>query len=125
MTESLSPKYIFEYAELIMKQAKEKGFHSQLNITEAEKRPDGWYYRGRKLLEKEDEQEKTLKDNHDDPTTRHPRFKKTLRKIKQKYYWDKMIGDIRQYVQRYMKCQQERDYHKKGIEHEIGRSEKI
>ena len=102
--ESLSSKYIFEYAELTMKEVKEKGFHFQLNITEVEKGPDGWYYRERKMLEKEDEQEKTLKNNHDNSTTRHQRFKETLRRIKQKYYWNKMIGDIKQYVQRCIKC---------------------
>ena len=36
-----------------------------------------------------------------------------------------MIGDIRQHVQEYMKCQQERDHYKRGIEYEIERLEKI
>ena len=40
-TEPLPSKHIFEYAELTMEQAKEKGFHSQLNITETEKESDG------------------------------------------------------------------------------------
>ena len=124
-TEPLPPKHIFEHAELTMEQAKEKGFHPQLNVAEAEKKPDGWYYRGRKILGERNEQEKALRDNHDSPTAGHPGVKETLRRIKQKYYWDKMIGDIKQYVQECMKCQQEREYHKKGIEHEIGRSEKI
>ena len=61
-----------------MKQVKEKEFHSQLNMTETEKKSNGWYYRGRKILEKKNEQEKVLKDNHDSSITGHSRFKKTL-----------------------------------------------
>ena len=38
-----------------MKQIKKKRFHSRLNIIEIEKKLDGWYYRGRKILETEDE----------------------------------------------------------------------
>ena len=36
-----------------------------------------------------------------------------------------MIKDIKQYVREYVKCQQERDYYKRDIEHEIERSKKI
>ena len=36
-----------------------------------------------------------------------------------------MIEDIEQHVRKCLECQQERDYHNKGIEHEIERSEKI
>ena len=36
-----------------------------------------------------------------------------------------MIGDIKQYIQKYMKCQQERDYHKKRIEYKVRRLKKI
>ena len=36
-----------------------------------------------------------------------------------------MIEDIKQHVREYVKCQQERDYYKKEIEHEIERSKEI
>ena len=36
-----------------------------------------------------------------------------------------MIEDIKQYIQECIKCQQERDYHKRDIEYEIERSKEI
>ena len=36
-----------------------------------------------------------------------------------------MIEDIKKHVQKYIKCQQERVYYKKKIEHEIGRLKTI
>ena len=76
-----------------------------MNITETKEKLDEWYYQERKILETKKEQETTLRNNHDNPITRHSGFKKTLRKIKQKYYWNEMIGDIKKYVRECVKCQ--------------------
>ena len=61
-----------------MKQTKERRFHLQLNIIEIEKRLDRQYYRERKILKERDEQEKTLKNNHNNSTIKHSRFRETL-----------------------------------------------
>ena len=87
-----------------MKQVKERGFHFQINIVETKERSDEWYYRKRKILKERNEQEKVLKNNHDHSTTEYSRFKKTLRKIKQKYYWNKIIEDIKRHVQECLEC---------------------
>ena len=57
------------------------------------------------MLKKKKKQEKILKDNYDNSTTEHSGFKKTLRRIKRKYYWNEIIENIKKHVQEYIKCQ--------------------
>ena len=49
-----------------------------MNIIEVEEESDEWYYRGRKILKTQKKQETIIKNNHNDPTIRHPEFKKIL-----------------------------------------------
>ena len=48
---------------------------------------------------------------HAVPYSIHPSMQRTLQKVRRHFYWNGMIGDIREYVESYSICQVEKADH--------------
>lgn len=57
-----------------------------------------------KMVVPKSQRHKVYVENHDDPTASHPGVYKTLKRIRQKYYWPGMKSDIVRYVRRCEYC---------------------
>jgi len=54
---------------------------------------------------------------HHDPTDiGHPEQHKMLKLVKRNYWWPGIKEDVKKYVQRYIKCQQNKVQHQKKLE---------
>lgn len=60
---------------------------------------DSW-----KMVIPETLQEKVLKECHDDPTAGHFGMKKTINRVRQRYYWTSLIKDVKEYVRKCETC---------------------
>ena len=47
-----------------------------------------------------------MNEIHKAPYFGHPRYQKTIRTARKKYFWPEMTKDIAEYIYKYMKCQQ-------------------
>lgn len=109
-----------------MEKVKEQGYHPLFEITEAEKKKDGkWYYRGKLLVEKQEEKKPLMKRFHKDKRAGHPSYKETLRKIAEVAFWNQMRKEIGQYIQKCSECQLKQDSQKTGFQGEVARLEQI
>ncbi len=50
--------------------------------------------------------EEILKENHDSVDVRYPGQHRMLELLKRTYWWPGLKQDVKRYVQRYFKCQQ-------------------
>ena len=63
------------------------------------------YYNGRVCVPKFGEHSLSIMNNlHDIPIAGHPSFQKTYMAVKRHYYWPGMKKDIKEYVERCLKC---------------------
>lgn len=64
------------------------------------------YYNGRVCIPKAGEYRLNIMNNlHDIPIAGHPGFQKTYMAVKRHYYWPGMKKDVKEYVERCLKCQ--------------------
>ena len=57
--------------------------------------------------------EKILQENHDSVDVGHPEQQRMLELIKQNYWWPRLKEEIKKYIQRCFKCQQNKVLHQK------------
>jgi len=57
--------------------------------------------------------EEILKENHDLVDVEHPEQQRMLELLKRNYWWPGLKEDVRKYIQRCFKCQQNKVQHQK------------
>ena len=57
-----------------------------MNITKVKQEQEIQYYRGRRILSSQKEKTNVMKKKHDNPKSRHSKFKETLKRVNQTYY---------------------------------------
>ena len=110
--------------ELTLKQVKKQEFHSRMNVTQLHKQNGQQKYKDRTVIQDKKEQEKIIRECHDDKIARHPDVRETLRKIKEVVFWDSIIKDTIKHVRECLPCQKKRPNRQLGIGQEINRPKK-
>lgn len=58
-----------------------------------------------KLVVPKEDRKETIRANHDEPTSGHAGIRRTYDRLKQNFYWPKMLCDVKAYVKRCKVCQ--------------------
>jgi RNase H-like domain found in reverse transcriptase/Integrase zinc binding domain len=117
------PERTIMNAGMTWEKAKELGYHIKIDVVFLQKGQQGWEYKERKILEREEDKQNALARLYDHPEAGHQGKKKTYRRMSELWYWDEMKKDIEKYVKECATCQKERENKGKGLKEEIERPE--
>lgn len=123
--EELEPRSIF-LQTINIEKTKKQDYHPSMEITEVKKQDDDrWKYRKKLIMEQKDVKREIIKQNHDDPRTRHPEFKETLRQVTEMIFWNGMRKDVTEYIKKCLIYQKKKKTLKTGLGGAMGQSEDI
>lgn len=79
--------------------AKTQGYHLRIDVDFLEKgKGRRWKYKGREILENQEEREAAIKRLHNHPETGHTGKRDTLRRVTELWYWDSVQKDVEMYI---------------------------
>jgi hypothetical protein len=86
----------------------------QQKIKEYEIKEDGLLMHKNRIyvLDSEELRNVVLKEMHDVPYVRHPRYQKTITEVRSQFFWPGMKKDVVDYIAQCMECQKVKDEHR-------------